>query len=502
MIRRWGLLGLLFLLVATVAGCGSTRGVGGADVRRVLVVSLPGVSWKDVQRDDLPNLRAFVDHAAIGELSTRIGLRRASTTDAYLSIGAGTRAIAPSVDPAVAVDPDEPYAGVATADILLRRLGRVPSGVAYLPVGAAIERNERSPFGARPGRLGDLLDEHGVGRAVIANADAAEGFVSDEPPPDGSYARGAATALMGSDGLVPGGTVGRELLEEDPLAPFGRQLDKGAVLAAFDTAWPVEGRSVVLVEASDLSRAAAYGPRTRGAQRTALREDALTRADSLLGSLLQRIDPRHDAVLVLSPVAAGSSPELAITALQAPGVPAGLLRSSTTRRDGYVQLADVAPTILDLLDLDQPDEIEGRAFEVSDSGTRGRIGRLVDEADAAEFRDGLMPLVVPLVIAFLALVLGAHLAGNRCPPRLRRWVPAAAAGALGVIPGTFLAGARRRRPRLHLRLPRPHRGDRRCVRGGHCARGAAMAEAGPPGRHRVDHGVLRPRRGGRRARCS
>jgi hypothetical protein len=311
--------------------------------------------------------------------------------------------------------------------------------VAYLPVGAAIERNDRSSFGARPGRLGDLLEAHRIGRAVIANADAAEGFVSDEPPPDGAYARGAATALMGSDGLVPGGTVGRELLEEDPLAPFGRQLDLAAVLQAFDGAWPAAGRSVVLVEASDLSRAAAYGPRARSTQRTALREAALRRADGLLGSLLQRTDRRHDAVLVVSPVAATASPELAIAALRAPGVPAGLLRSSTTRRDGYVQLADVAPTILDLLDLDQPDEIEGRAFEVSDSGTRGRIARLTDEAEAAEFRDDLNPVVVPLVIAYLVLVLGAHLAGDRLAPRLRRWIPAAATAALGVVPATFLA---------------------------------------------------------------
>jgi hypothetical protein len=244
---------------------------------------------------------------------------------------------------------------------------------------------------------------------------------------------------MGSDGLVPAGTVGRALLEEEPLAPFGRQLDPAAVLDAFDPVWAAGGRSVVLVEASDLSRAAAYAPRTRGAQRTALREQALARADALLGSLLQRADAAHDAVLVVSPVAASASPELAITALRAPGVPAGLLRSTTTRRDGYVQLADVAPTILDLLDLDQPDEIEGRAFEVSDSGTRGRIARLTDEADAAEFRDRLNPVVVPLVIAFLALVLGAHLAGERVGPGVARWVPAGSFAALGVIPATFLA---------------------------------------------------------------
>ncbi len=70
----------------------------------------------------------------------------------------------------------------------------------------------------------------------------------------------------------------------------------------------------------------------------------------------------------MSPVSPTASPELAIAALRAPGVEPGLLRSSTTRRDGYVQLADVAPTILDLLGEAAPDEIEGRAFEVSAAG--------------------------------------------------------------------------------------------------------------------------------------
>ncbi|MDQ2649009.1 MAG: hypothetical protein M3Z03_05605 [Actinomycetota bacterium] len=436
-IRRVALVAAAMLLAAS--GCSSSDPVGDADIQRVLIVSMPGVSWADVDARELPHLRQFVDDAAIGQLSTRIGLRRASTTDAYLSIGAGTRAIAPRVDPAVAVDPDEPYAGVPTAEILLRRLGKVPRGVTYLPVGAAIQRNANSSFGARPGRLGDLLAEGGVGRAVIANADAAEGFVSDAPPPDGAYARGAATALMDTDGLVPSGTVGRELLMEDPDAPFGRRLDHDAVLAAFDEAWPDEGRRVVLVEASDLSRAAAYAARATPPQRSALRADALRSSDELLGALVARTDPARDAILVVSPVAASANPELAITALRAPDVRPALLRSPTTRRDGYVQLADVAPTVLGLLDLDQPDEIEGRAFEVSDGPRGGRIDRLVREADAAGFRDDLMPLVVPLVIGFLALVLGVHLAGDRVPRRLTRFVRPASYGALGVIPATFVA---------------------------------------------------------------
>lgn len=441
--RRWAVpgaaLALLLGLAAVVGGRAGGSAIVDEPVRRVLVVSLPGVAWSDVQDHDLPNLQRFVGQAAVGDLSTRIGRRRASTTDAYLSLGAGTRALAPTVDVAVALDPDETYGGVRTADILQRRLGRVPDGVAYLAAGAATELNVDGPFGGQPGRLGDLLDDAGVARAVIANADAAEGFVSDEPPPDGAFARGAATMLMGRDGIVPGGTVGRSLLVDDPAAPFGRRLDEAAVLTAFDEAWTGPGRRVVLVEASDLSRAAAYGPRATSAQRRALRDDALSRSDALLGQLLDRVDPARDAVLVLSPVSAGSSPELAVVALATPSVDGGVLRSSTTRRDGYVQLADVAPTVLHLVGEDEPDDIEGRSFEVSDRPAAGRVDELADEAAAAGFRDSLMPLVVPLVIAALAVLALATWRRDHLPTRAVALLRPAAHVALGVVPATFLA---------------------------------------------------------------
>ncbi len=107
--------------LVALAGCASGEPVGSSPVGRVLLVSLPGVTWADVREGELPTLRALADESAVGDISTRIGRRGASTTDAYLSIGAGTRALAPTVDVAVALDPDEVYAGVPAAEILRRR---------------------------------------------------------------------------------------------------------------------------------------------------------------------------------------------------------------------------------------------------------------------------------------------------------------------------------------------------------------------------------------------
>jgi hypothetical protein len=435
--------GLVLLALAAAAGCGSPPAeLDAAPVDRVLIVSLPGLDWDGAQAADLPHLDEFAGEAAVADMATRIGRRNATSTDAYLTLGAGTRAIAPTVDTAVAVDADETYGGVPASELVNRRLGEVPRGISYLAIGPAIDANEHSPFGAEVGSLGDRLAGAGVARAVVANADAAEGFVSDDPPPDGAYARGAATMLMGSDGVVPGGTVTRSLLTDDREAAFGWRLDRGKVVDAFDEAWDSPGRSVVLVEASDLSRVAAYGGRANAHQRAALRSQTLDDADALLGDLMERVDPAHDAVIVLSPVSPSASPALGIVALQAPGVDGGLLQSATTRRDGYVQLADVAPTVLELLGEDAPDAMEGRSFGVShrDDQSAARFTALAQSGDAAAFRDATMPLAVTSVVLGLALLALGIALRSRLSPRLRRLLAPCAYGALGVVPASFLVG--------------------------------------------------------------
>ncbi len=434
-VRR--ILPLVVLMTVLATSCGPKEAPHSDPVRRVLVYSMPGVTWDEVQRSDLPNFKRLVARSAIGDISTRIGREPATTTAAYLTLGAGTRAVVPGIDTGVALNPDEPHGGIPASELLRRRLGKTVEGIAYIPVGATIDANATSPFGAVPGTLGDALQDAGVRRAVIANADAAEGFPTDQPPPDGAYARSAATALMGSDGVVPGGSVGRlSLLVDDPAAPFGRRLDPNAVVDTFDEQWDQSGRAVVLVEASDLARATAYASRSTPQQARRLRAEALQDADHLLGRLLDRVNPKTDAVLVVSPV---SRTSLGVATMQTPDVHQGLLTSASTRRAGYVYLADVAPTVLDLLGEKPPTSIEGRPFDVIEA-TGNRVAHLAEQSADAATRDERLPLVVPLVIAALAALALAVWRRDRLPRRAQALLRPLAIGALGLVPGTFLAG--------------------------------------------------------------
>ncbi len=427
---------LVALALASVAtGCSRDRMTQPGPVRRILIVTMPGVTWSDVSATATPNLHALVDRSAIGDVSTRIGSFRQSTTAAYLTLGAGTRSVVPDTDTGVALNPGEVHGGVPASELVHRRTGRAVDGIAYIPVGATMEANADSPFDSVPGSLGQSLADAGIHRAVIANADAAEGFDSDAPPPEGAYKRSAATALMDLDGTVPDGSVGRDLLRPDPSAPFGRRLEQSAVIRSFQEAWSKPGRSVVLVEASDLSRAAAYTSRASASQQAALQAEALADSDQMLGKLLDEIDPTTDAVLVLAPTAPGG---LGITTLQAPDADAGMVRSASTRRKGYVYLADVAPTVLELLGEPSPDDVEGTSMDVV--AARGdRVAQLERQADAAQVRAARLPVVVTLVIVALLLLTIAVAVGDRLPARLRPAVRPLAFSALGLVPGTFLA---------------------------------------------------------------
>lgn len=429
-------------LALAALGSGCTAGAAGGSpvappaARRVLLVSVPGVSWADVHAGHLPTLAGLAGRSAVGDLSARIGRRTASITDAYLTVSAGTRALAPLRERGLALEPDERYAQAPASDVLLRRLGESPSGTGYLAIGAATDTNASSRFGARVGMLGDALDGHGIARAVIANADGTEAG-TDDP----GYERSAATALMDASGVVPGGTVGRSLLAADADAPYGFRLDAAAVQAAFASAWEGGGRRVVLVEASDLARVATYRDRAAPDQHRRLRAAAMAQSDAMVRELLTRVDPARDAVMIFSPMGGPEAPALGLVLVRAPGAGGGLLRSATTRRDGYVQLADIAPTVLELFGEEPPGDIEGRPFRRagSDRGA-GRIAALAGAVADARFRDRMIPIVSLTFTAVLALLaLGAALR-SRLGPRLASALRPVALAVPGAVAGTYLAG--------------------------------------------------------------
>lgn len=472
---------------AQVSGITDERPLGTAE--RVLIFTLPTVTWSDLERADAPNLERLLSDSVVGDLSVRSVSRRTSAADGYATLNAGTRtegslqaslafvaglrmgtdgdpsavppeafdaeaddevvdagpvpAPEPTEDPtAPLVDPPEAgerYDGSPAAEEFARRTGVEPRRGEVFNFGIVpmLELNASLLFDAEVGALGDALEEGDVRRAVIANGDHGEG---DD---DIDFRREASVGLMDRRGLVEQGRVGRTLLTPDSTAPFGTRLDIDEVGDAFDEFWTQ--RSVVLVEASDLVRLEDALPLMVRAQQEVQRDEAIRRSDELLGRLLESVDLERDAVVVAAPYASGESTDITVVGVHAPSTTAGLISSGTTRRIGFVQTVDLAPTVLSLMDLDRPSSMEGTVMERAAGGGdhEDRVTFLIGAADGAKFRDSLLGAAsVAFVVAQLAAWAIAIWSLSRpARPVLRTFSELVPLVVLAYLPATFIAGA-------------------------------------------------------------
>lgn len=434
------------LLAAVLVACAVVTGSAGAavagvpasrDVGRVLVISLPATSWADIKNGDDPNLRRLFADSAIADMVTRAAGRRSSIAGGYTAFGAGGRASATTPLAAQAFEPTEPYGETTAGDVYRQRTGvGAAGGLVHLGIDALISENAKGLYDPQIGALGDALEQAQVPRAVIANGDGAQPVV-DDPLPD--YERSAVNALMDSQGRVPNGAIGDELLIRDPHAPFGLRMNEDATYRAFSSAWNDGG--VVLVEGSDLLRADLYSDVLTTDQLRVQKQAALRRTDALVGRMLADVDPARDAVFVVSPASPRRGPGLAVAGLRAPGVQPELMRSATSRRDGFVYVVDIAPTILQLLGLDTPAKMEGQTMEVTGAGVAhgDRITALIHANEDGVFRDSKVPTANNFVIALAALLaLGAFLA-VAWVPRRARLVQFLALAVLGFLFATYVA---------------------------------------------------------------
>lgn len=402
-------------------------------LRRLLVLSMPHLTWADLERADAPNLDALVAESSIADLAVRVKRRKTQSDTGYLTIGAGTRAVAPSSS-GVALGPDEPFEGGPAGEAYDRRMGIEPdASVLVLSLPDAVERNEDEHFGAELGALGEALAEAGIHRAVVTNADRTLDRIQSS-----DYSRAAAFSLMDEEGTVEG-RVDRGMLRADPAAPFGIRLDADDVAAAFEREW--RDRTVVLVEFSDLDRTEAYRRFVRPSERDPMTIRAIEAADRLAGGLLEHVDPARDGVLLVAPASPRGKPRLTVAALRAPGVEPSLMRSATTRRDGFVTIYDVGAGIASLMGVERPESMEGRPLEAGrrDGDAASRRAHLVDEDSEAVFRDDAVGWFTALFVA-LQLALAFVAVQALRIGRGRRPVAWAALALLAVLPMTYLAG--------------------------------------------------------------
>ena len=402
---------------------------------RVLIVSLPRVTWDLVRAERPPALTRFLEQAALASMSQRTVGPHTSLGEGYATIGAGNRATVNDLNAGLAFARDEAFEDGEAGDAFARRTAATATGAAvHVAMPSVAYENHRLLYGAEPGALGSAVARSGRSIAVVGNADTRldAGLLETH--------REVALAGVDRDGRVVGGQVDSNLLAVDRGAPFGVRLDVQAVEAAFDRAWAEH--DVVILEASDLDRADAYAGFSTHKAGAVARRQALRAADRLLAHALGQVETA-DLVIVVSPAAPRSREQLGIAAVSGNRFGGGWLRSATTRRDRFVTLPDIAPTVLDHLDVDQPDEMTGGLLRAGGDrpGVARALDQLAEDSTVTAFRDRATGPASVAFIVFQVLIYALAVVSLRWAPRLRAPVAFGALVTLAIPAVAFLSGA-------------------------------------------------------------
>jgi len=201
--KAWIAAGVLVVLVLAIAGAlgpsGPSSEAIGVGSRDVVVLSVPGLRWQDLEAPETPHLDQWLRATAL--MSVRAIGNETSLVEGYLTMGSGNRVEAPHTDAIEVVG------------------GRcVPELAADATASADDDLN-----GAEPGSLGAALGDAGIATSVFGG-DAAIAALMDR---DGCV--GSVSSTLPS--AVPAGV---SLVELGGLERTNRAADRTSLLDSFD----------------------------------------------------------------------------------------------------------------------------------------------------------------------------------------------------------------------------------------------------------------------------
>ncbi|WP_243725482.1 hypothetical protein [Actinomadura rubrisoli] len=385
-----------------------TRSLPPTITGRAVIIGIPGLLWRDVDKRRTPALWGLMAQGSGGGLSVRATRNYTCPTDGWLTLSAGQRARLAHGDCALPSAPVLPGESSPT--------GMPPEGGAIAAGWPAIKGdNAGTSYHAQVGLLGDAV-----------------------------HSAGGCTTAVG------------------PGAVFGLGDGTGRVdryVAAPDKATTADWTrcAVAAVDIDDMFRAyLAAGVDPHGDQvpvEDRKRAAAAAAADRRVAQVLSGI-PSGTAVLVAGLSDTGVRPHLRVALAKtagggAVGAGPGFLSSAATRQDGLVTLTDLTATTLKVLGLPQPKQAVGSAWrsDRSKASTRARIDALVDEDVASQAIRNVQAqfywilFAVQLILYGIAALALRRLGGE--PRRRARILGGTRVIALlgGAAPGaSFLAG--------------------------------------------------------------
>lgn len=420
---------------------------------QTVVFGIPGLTIDDIDPERTPNLYSLLSEGAAANLNVRTIGSATCPASGWLSFGAGARAQAGPSPIAEDADPDDS--------------ARCPTMIAPTTDGSVDTED-----GAASAKEAANSDEaHGDESAAGTTTARIEGFDAVKEPNIGSgysvdYGMLARTVTEAGK-AVPSGTDATDadsLLEpclaaEGPGAAYAAADEDGVVTNFTDDATATDCRLGVVDLGAIGIRSWLFDPIPNYSYTVPPNYDRETRvaeADRRLGVRLQEVrekakDGAADPTIIVAGLGDSSGlPQLRAFIASGPGFEPGSLSSATTRTPGLLQITDLAPGILDVLDVDSPRAV-GFDSTPTDGDPQQRIDDLVAEAQkSTTIHQNLSTFSITLDVIFYVLFIACAVLLNRSilgrrggatlAPHLHRFLGWVSLGVAALPMGAFLAG--------------------------------------------------------------
>lgn len=349
---NWLLILALFLMLIPVKAEAEKR-------PKVVVLVMDYLSLQDWQQENMNNLHSLLERGALGLMNTPVAQGYARTANSImLTLGAGTR-LGMEQTLEQTLDNNEAWLNEWAFDLYRQRLGFYPTGqIAVLTIPQIQRQATKLPYPSQPGALGDMIHRQQRRVALIGDRDRELPY------------RPAALLAMDARGQIDFGAIGSQVTTKDPERLYSRKLDPSKVEKVLDQVW--EEADLIVIDWGDLGRLESARSMMTSDWWQAQRAKILQEADAFIGRLAPKCEKENAYLLIMSPTPSASALEQSQTAtpllLVGPGIERGWLFSPTTKREGLVANIDIAPTILELMQLPRPEVMLGRPVTASANG--------------------------------------------------------------------------------------------------------------------------------------
>jgi hypothetical protein len=391
----------VLVFLATSLSVQAASSEGGPTAYIVLIDKL---SINDIDPVATPAIYQLTKQGAVGLASNRT-LRGHNTTDCSLTLGAGNLARGYNND-LMGFNKDEtvPERNRTAAQLYQNLTGISGSDSALLMVNyPEIQKGMiEESVSTVPGALGEILRTNHLKVCVLGNGD-----IGNE------RMRPGIAVGMDARGQVSMGEVGSAVSSHSPASFLSHETNYEYISQQIDRYR--SQADLIIIDLSDLARfqeADTAFPEVSAFHKKLL----LGKIDRIVAQIKQQTDPQKDLLLLsgISPSDEAMKQKDNFTPVLAygKGFSAGILTSSTSRRDYIVANTDIAPTVLTFFELkDEQRVMIGQAMTSKPAGEADNLAAAMDLAADTSTANRLRPpvikgyVVLQIIIILLALLV-------------------------------------------------------------------------------------------------